>query len=95
MSADSFVKKAENRGLFKMPTDSILFHVTRMNHMIVSCVECGLCEQACPSNIPLMQLVIPVAETSQKEFGYAPGKDPEEKTPMVVFKEDEYRNIGE
>ena len=80
---------------FKMPDDSLLFHVTRMNHMILSCVECGLCEQACPSDIPLMNVIIPVAENAQKELDYQPGKDPEERTPMVVYREDEYTDVGE
>jgi len=93
--AGRYVRKAKSKGLFKMPDDSLLFHVTRMNHMILSCVECGLCEQACPSHIPLMDVIIPVAERAQKELDYQPGKDPEERTPMVVYREDEYTDVGE
>ena len=78
-----------------MPTDSLLFHVTRMNHMTLSCVQCGLCEQACPNNIPLMDIVIPVADNAQAEFKYDPGRDPEEELPLVVFREDEYQQVGE
>jgi formate dehydrogenase subunit beta len=81
--------------LFKMPTDSILFHIGRMNHMILSCVECGLCSQACPVDIPLMEIFIPAADASQEEFKYAPGKDPNEKIPMIVYREDEYKEVGE
>lgn len=93
--AYKYLKKATNKGLFKMPTDSILFHLGRMNHMVLSCVECGLCEQACPSNIPLMDIIIPIAENAQKEFKYSPGKDPKEKIPMIVYRKDEYLEIGE
>jgi formate dehydrogenase subunit beta len=93
--AYKFLRKAESKGLFKMPTDSLLFHLGRMNHMILSCVECGLCEQACPNDIPLMEVFIPVAEQAQEEFKYHPGKDPKEKVPMVVYREEEYLEVGE
>ena len=93
--ASRYLRKAESRGLYKMPNDTLLFHVTRMNHMILSCVECGLCEQACPSEIPLMTLLIPVAENAQKELDYQPGKDIEEMIHMVVYREEEYTEVVE
>ena len=95
LEANKYLSKAKNKGPFKMPTDSLLFHVTRMNHMTLSCVQCGLCEQACPNNIPLMDIVIPVADNAQAEFKYDPGRDPEEELPLVVFREDEYQQVGE
>jgi formate dehydrogenase (coenzyme F420) beta subunit len=93
--AYKFIRRAENKGLFKLPSDALLFHLGRMNHMILSCVECGLCEQACPNNIPLMEVFIPAAENSQKEFDYHPGKDKAEKIPMIVYREDEFSEVGE
>jgi formate dehydrogenase subunit beta len=95
LELNKYIGKAEKKGLFKMPSDSILFHTTRMNHMVVSCVGCGLCEQACPSDIPLMEIITPIGENVQKEFKYAPGSDIEEKIPMVIYKEDEYQEVGE
>jgi formate dehydrogenase subunit beta len=95
LEAYKYVNKARNKGAFKTPTDSLLFHITRFNHMILSCVECGLCEQACPSNIPLMDIIIPVAENAQKEFEYLPGRDLEEQLPMIFFREEEFENVGE
>jgi formate dehydrogenase (coenzyme F420) beta subunit len=93
--AYKFLRRAETKGLFKMPNDALLFQLGRMNHMILSCVECGLCEQACPNNIPLMEVFIPVAENTQKEFDYHPGKDTKEKIPMIVYREDEFLEVGE
>lgn len=93
--AYKFLRKAETKGLFKLPNDSVLFHLGRMNHMILSCVQCGLCEQACPNEIPLMEMFIPVAESTQKTFEYHPGKDPKEKIPMIVYREDEFSEVGE
>jgi len=95
LEANKYIGKAEKKGLFKMPNDSLLFHTTRMNHMVVSCVGCGLCEQACPSDIPLMEIITPIGENAQKIFGYSPGSDIEEKVPMVIYKEDEYQEVGE
>lgn len=93
--AYKFIRRAENKGLFKMPSDALLFQLGRMNHMILSCVECGLCEQACPNTIPLMEVFIPAAENAQKEFDYHPGKDKTEKVPMIVYREDEFLQVGE
>ena len=95
LEANKYIGKAEKKGLFKMPNDSLLFHTTRMNHMVVSCVGCGLCEQACPSDIPLMEIITPISENVQKEFDYVPGSDKEEKIPMVIYREDEYQDVGE
>jgi hypothetical protein len=46
-------------------------------------------------NITLMDVFIPTAECAQKEFKYNPGKDPKEKVPMIVYREDEYVDVGE
>jgi formate dehydrogenase subunit beta len=95
LEVNKYIGKAEKKGLFKMPNDSLLFHTTRMNHMVVSCVGCGLCQQACPSDIPLMEIIIPISESAQKEFDYTPGSSIEEKMPLVIYKEDEYQEVGE
>ena len=95
VEASKYMAKAANKGAFKTPTDTLLFHVTRFNHMILSCVECGLCEQACPMEIPLMDIITSIAENAQMEFEYEPGRDPEEEMPMVVYREDEFQDVGE
>jgi formate dehydrogenase subunit beta len=95
LEANKYMAKAKGKGAFKAPPDSLLFHITRFNHMITSCVQCGLCEQACPSNIPLMDIITGIAENAQKEFDYIPGKDPEEPLPMVVYREEEFQDVGE
>jgi formate dehydrogenase subunit beta len=92
---NTLLAKARARGSFKMPLDTLLFHTGRMNHMILSCVECGLCEQACPANIPLMQVLKRVAADAQSKFNYIPGRHPDEEMPLKVFREDEFNNVGE
>jgi len=94
-TAESLMRKSRARGAFKMPLDTLLFHTGRMNHMILSCVECGLCEQACPVNIPLMQILKRVAFDAREKFGYSPGRSIEEEIPFTVFREDEFKEVGE
>ncbi|MDG6225664.1 MAG: Coenzyme F420 hydrogenase/dehydrogenase, beta subunit C-terminal domain [Candidatus Thermoplasmatota archaeon] len=95
MEAHKYVSKAGSKGSFKTPTDTLLFHITRFNHMILSCVQCGLCEQACPANIPLMDIIIPIAQNAQKEFEYIPGRDLEDQLPMIFYKEEEFESVGD
>ncbi len=53
---EKYLRWAERRGSIKMPTDTLLFHLTRMNHILLSCVGCGVCEEACPNDIPLFKV---------------------------------------
>lgn len=94
-TADNLVRKSQARGAFKMPLDTLLFHTGRMNHMILSCVECGLCEQACPVNIPLMRVLKRVASDAQEKFDYSPGRSLDEEIPLKVFQENEFTEVGE
>jgi formate dehydrogenase subunit beta len=94
-TADNLVRKSQARGAFKMPLDTLLFHTGRMNHMILSCVECGLCQQACPVNIPLMRVLKRVAYDAQAKFGYSPGRNLDEEIPLKVFQENEFTEVGE
>ena len=86
---------ADRKGILRMPTDTFLFHLGRMNHMAVSCVGCGLCEQACPSDITLLKIFKMVGHQVQKMFEYVPGRDLKEEIPLAVFKEDELQKVGE
>ena len=78
-----------------MPADAMLFHITRMNHMGLSCVGCGLCSDACPNDVDVFSLFRTVASKAQKDFGYAPGLNIEDELPLAVYKEEEFQTIGE
>lgn len=82
---------AKRKGSLKMPTDTIFFHLTRMAHMGLSCVGCGQCSNACPNDIPVMELFRTVAARTQESFEYEPGRSLEERPPLSVFKEDEFQ----
>ncbi len=90
---ENFIKRAEKRGSFRLPADTLLFHLGRMSHMILSCVSCGTCEDACPMSIPVAQVFSMVADEAQQQFDYKPGLNREEPLPSVVYKEEELREV--
>jgi len=64
-----------------LPSENPMFHLTRAVHMAGRCIDCNLCTEACPAQIPLRTLYEKVAEIVQDEFGYLPeelsgGKSP-------------------
>jgi formate dehydrogenase subunit beta len=92
--SDQYFKWAEKRGMLRMPTDTLFYHLTRMQHMSTLCVGCGQCTSACPSDIPVSQLFRSVAQETQSLFQYTPGRDVEEALPLAVFYEKEFEQIA-
>jgi formate dehydrogenase subunit beta len=88
--SDRYLLWAGRKGAARMPSDTVLFQLTRMNHMVTSCVGCGMCESACPSDLPLAVIFRAVGERVQELFGYLPGRSLEEELPVATFKEDEF-----
>ena len=84
---------AEKKGIIKLPTDTVFYHLTRMAHMSHACVGCGQCSNACPSNIDVFGLFKSVAQITQAAFEYSPGTNEEESPPLSVFFEKEFENI--
>lgn len=92
--SDQFLKWAERKGSVRMPTDTLIFHLTRMGHMATSCVNCGMCTSACPSELPIAELFGLMGSELQEMFEYLPGRDPAEEPPVSVFKEDELKSVA-
>ncbi len=86
-----YMEWAKRKGSLKMPTDTIFYHLTRMAHMSTACVGCGQCSNACPNDIPVMELFRTVAARTQESFDYEPGRSLDESPPLSVFKEDEFQ----
>ena len=91
----SYVTWAEQKGAYRMPADTMLFHLTRLNHMVLSCVGCGMCTQACPAELPVGNVFRAIGQRIQDVFDYMPGRDVEEPLPLITFKADEWNEIGE
>jgi formate dehydrogenase (coenzyme F420) beta subunit len=90
---DQFLRWADRKGGIRMPTDTLIFHLIRMSHMVTSCIGCGLCDSACPSRLPVASLFRSVGDKIQKMFQYVPGRDMKETPPVATFKEDELKVV--
>lgn len=93
LSPETYLSRAEKKGALRFPLDTMLFHLGRMSHMVLSCVSCGVCEDACPMSIPVAQIFSLVADQTQKSFDYAPGINKEEPLPLQDFLEDEFHEV--
>jgi len=91
--ASQYLKWAQRKGTIKMPTDTVFYHLTRLAHMSTACVGCGQCSNACPNDIPVMELFRTVAHQTQAAFDYRAGRSVDEKPPLSEFKEDEYQEV--
>ncbi len=88
-----YLRWAKRKGIIKMPTDTVFYHMTRLAHMSTACIGCGQCSNACPNNIPVMEIFRTVAHYTQKAFGYEAGRSVEDDPPMSVFREGEFREL--
>lgn len=71
----------------KLPPENPTFHLSRAVHMVGRCIDCGLCEEACPSNIPVRTLYKKVGEIVSDLFDYRTGESPEGKSPLNILGE--------
>jgi len=94
-ASSQYFRWAERKGSIRLPTDTLLFHLTRLNHMATSCVGCGMCESACPSELPVALIFRAVGQEAQAIFDYHPGRSLEEEVPVATFREDELTELGE
>ena len=88
-----YLRWARRRGAIKLPTDTVFYHVTRLAHMSTACVGCGQCSNACPNDIPLMELFRATAHVTQAAFDYQAGRSIDEDPPLAVFRENEYAEV--
>jgi formate dehydrogenase subunit beta len=90
-----YLTAARRKGATRMLGDTLLFHITRLNHMSASCVSCGMCSSACPSDIPVGMIFSAVGERVQQTFEYVPGQSVSEPLPLITFQPNEWTEVGE
>jgi formate dehydrogenase subunit beta len=76
-----------------MPTDTVFYHLTRIAHMSTACIGCGQCSNACPNDIPVMELFRTASRRTQEAFEYLPGKSVEDSPPLSEFREEEFADV--
>jgi formate dehydrogenase (coenzyme F420) beta subunit len=68
-----------------LPPENPIFHLTRAVHMAGRCIDCNLCTEVCPAEIPLRTLYKQVAQIVKDEFGYVTGELGEGKSPFNLL----------
>ncbi len=91
--AFQYLQWAKRKGKIKMPVDTDFFHLTRMAHIGLTCIGCGQCSNACPNDIPLMELFRTIAHHAQKGFDYEAGRSVDEPIPLSVFDDKEFEEV--
>jgi len=77
-----------------MPPEIPIFHLHKALHMADRCIDCGLCEEACPMGIPVRRLYRKVRQSVKDLFGYVPGEREEEKGPLEFLGDGSYELPG-
>jgi formate dehydrogenase subunit beta len=92
---EHYFKLARQKGATRMLGDTLLFHMTRLNHMSASCVSCGMCTSACPADIPVGAIFSAIGSQVQAAFDYVPGRSVSEPLPLITFQPNEWMEVGE
>lgn len=91
--SEKYQQWASRKGAIHLPTDTLLFHITRLNHMVTSCVGCGMCDSACPSDLPIATMFRAIGQNVQALFDYEPGRSLDDEVPVATFREDELQGV--
>jgi formate dehydrogenase (coenzyme F420) beta subunit len=88
-----YLRWAKRKGVIKMPTDTVFYHLTRLAHMSTACVGCGQCSNACPNDVPVVELFKAISRHTQAAFNYEAGRSLDEAPPLSAFREKEFSEV--
>jgi formate hydrogenlyase subunit 6/NADH:ubiquinone oxidoreductase subunit I len=72
----------------RIPPEFPSFHIIRALDMAGRCIDCGLCEEACPAQIPLRDLYRKMQEIMADRLDYRAGESRDEKNPLSFLGEE-------
>jgi len=87
-------KELIQKGALRLPPDTMFFHLGRLSHMSFSCVGCGMCSDVCPASIPVASVFKKTGEETAGLFDFVAGRSIEEDIPVMIFKEEEFPELG-
>lgn len=88
-------KELIEKGALRLPPDMLFFHLGRLSHMSFSCVGCGMCSDVCPTGIPVADLFKKIGEETAEMFDFVAGRSIDETIPVMIYKEEEFPELGE
>lgn len=68
------------------PPEIPIFHLIRAVDLSDRCVDCGMCEEVCPADIPLRTLYRQARNAVKEAFGYEPGLN-DDRSPVEMLGE--------
>lgn len=83
MKKDYFAKDVE------LPISPLIYHGSRISHIGLSCVNCGQCDDVCPSDIPISLVFDKVQKKYAKRTGYKAGVSDVVKPPLYSSEKSE------
>lgn len=81
-------------GTGELPPEVPIFHLVRAVHMAGRCIDCGLCEDACPADIPLRLLYRKVNDIVAKLFDYKTGISLKQAPLSLIFDQTAHQTDG-
>jgi len=91
----NYESELKRRGGVRVPPGTLYYQLGRLTHIGISCVGCGCCDDVCPVDIPLSLIFKKIGESVQNMFDYVPGKDVDEKIPLITFEQEEFAEVEE
>ncbi len=88
-------RELKQKKALRLPPDTLFFHIGRLTHMSFSCVACGMCSDVCPAAIQVGSVFKKSGERVAKLFDFVPGRDVKEEIPVMIYKEEEFAELGE
>jgi Na+-translocating ferredoxin:NAD+ oxidoreductase RnfC subunit len=81
-------------GTGELPPEVPIFHLVRAVHMAGRCIDCGLCEDACPVDIPLRLLYRKVNDIVANLFDYKTGSSLKQAPLSLIFDQTAHQAEG-